>query len=181
MRRVLALSVSSLFIFMLACKQDPKPITEGHDQVITELPDGRNCEKILEIILYVNTSEITQTTTDEHANFGQGDTILNKDYTTKVSKGDIIIWRGVSTTDSLLDDVNIKLIRHEQGKRLLGRNALQGNNGDPGMVVGMIGKDISEVISDIKYEKYSLHFTVYNDGIRRNGVFTIDPKLLPDY
>ena len=181
MKRLLALSVSTILIISLACKDKAEPITEGHDLVITELPDGRDSGKIHEIVLNVNTSEITQTTTDEYADFGQEDTISNEDYTTKVSKGDIIIWRGVSTVDPISDVVNIVLIRHEEGKRLLGRNALQGNNGDPGMVVGMIGKDVSEVISDIKYEKYSLHFTVYNDGIRRNGVFKIDPKLLPDY
>lgn len=181
MKRLLALSVSISLILTLACKEKPEPITQGHDSVITELPDGRDSGKIHEIVLYVNTAEITQTTIEENADFGQPDSVTNEDYTIKVSKGDIIIWRGVSTTDSLLDVVDIKLIQHEQGKRLLGRNALQGNDGDPEMVVGMVSEDISEVISDIKYEKYSLHFEVYEDGDRKNGRFIIDPKLLPDY
>lgn len=137
------------------------------------------------ITLYVDTSAITQTTIDANANFENppGST-PNKDFTTEVSKGDIIIWRGESTSNPLGDTVNIRLIRHEYGRQLLGSNALHGNGGDPEMVVAITGDDISPGVSeenDDGTEKYALHFTVYNGGIRRNGTFIIDPKLLPDY
>lgn len=179
MRKVLALSVSSLLIFILACNPNPKAIKEGHDKVIIQLPNQKYSGNIHEITLYVNTSEITQTTTEEYSDFRQPYYVTNEDYTTYVSKGDIIIWRGVSITDTL-DTVNITRIQHHAGKKLLGKNVLKGNDGDPEMVVGMIGKDISDQVA-LDHEKYIIHFTVYNNGVKRNGNFKIDPKLLPDY
>ena len=179
MRKVLTLSVSTLIILTLACNPNPKAIKEGHDKVIIQLPNQNYSGNIHEITLYVNTSEITQTTTEEYADFRQPYYVPNKDYTTYVSKGDIIIWRGVSVTDTL-DTVNITRIQHHKGKELLGKNVLHGNDGSPEMVVGLIGKDKS-VDNDLDHEKYILHLTVFNNGVKRNGNFKIDPKLLPDY
>lgn len=180
MKRALIYSISALFIFFLSCNEKSKISPKVEELIISELPDSRFSGKIHEIVLYVNTSEITQTNIEEKANFGQPYYITNEDYTTEVSKGDIIIWRGVSVTDTL-DVVNIIRIRHEKGKKLLGKNVLQGNDGDPEMVVGMIGNDQAGDDNELEYEKYTLHFTVYNNGTKRNGDFKIDPKILPNY
>jgi len=161
-----------------------------------ELPQKINPESQVEIdgvhviTLYVNTTDIKKTDSIEkdgivvrpglrkYANFGQASDISNEDYTINVKKGDVVIWRGVSITDSLLDVVNINSINHQGGTSLFGKNVLKGNEDVPEVVVGIVTKG-PEMDNDtlLDSEKYLLKFTVFNNGIKRNGTFNIDPKL----
>lgn len=163
-------------LFLLSCAQESKQKYQGPKTKIVKVPENRYSGSIHEITLYVNTAEITQGTTDKYASFRQPYYITNEDYTTYVEEGDIVIWRGVSITDTL-DIVNIKRIQHEAGRLLLGKNVIQGNGGEPELVVGLIKDDPDPEAMGPKEEKYKIMFEVYNNGTKRNGTFQIDPKL----
>jgi hypothetical protein len=127
------------------------------------------------ITLYVDTSQITNNTVNQFSNFGQTDGSSNENYTTTVNVGDIITWRGVSTSSD--DDVvNITAIKHENGNDIFSKNRLPGNGGDPEIVVGLV---LNLAPEGTEY-KYKISFTVKNNGVQRNGVFHIDPKIRVD-
>jgi len=156
----------------MACKEKEVKKLDG-----LKLPITIYSNQVHVITLYVNTAKIHKDSTDKYSNFQQSKGILNKDYTTIVKKGDIVIWKGVSSNDPL-DVVNITQINYHGGVNLFGRNVLKGNDDDPAAVVGIIKRGPSEEGED-KYieEKYVLKFTVMNNGVRRPGLFKIDPVL----
>ncbi len=149
-----------------ACKEKSVP-----ELTSPELPVTIYSNQIHVITLYVNTTDIQKPNIGDYANFRQSSDISNEDYTTHVRKGDIVIWRGVSTTDSL-DVVNITSINHHGGPKLFDKNVLKGNGGDNEVVVGVITKGPVE-----EKEKYVLHFTVKRNGEPQIHPFKIDPKI----
>lgn len=125
-----------------------------------------------EIILQVDTQNIGPTNTDDVCTFGQDASISNAEFTINVRKGDVIIWKGVSSSAPDTDEVLITSINHEGGARVFGRNVLRDSRQNPGVVLGVIsdGKDGDE-------EKYKVSFKVLNSGEKRGGTFHIDPKI----
>lgn len=174
--QILLFLLATGILFSLSCAEDYKKQQESTKTKIIKVPANRYSGSVHEIILYVNTSEITQGTIAQYASFRQPYYITNEEYTTYVEEGDIVIWRGVSLTDTL-DVVNIVRIQHEAGRELLGKNVIQGNGGEPELVVGLIKDVPDDEIMGPKEEKYKIMFEVYNDGVKRNGTFQIDPKL----
>ena len=160
---------------LIACKNKPVPAIAGPALVGAFFQSS--VPSVHVITLYVNTDDIDTHNIDENADFGQASHIPNKEYTTYVRKGDIIIWTGVSTTNKL-DVVNITQINHEGGPSLFGKNVLNGNKDVPEVVVGIITK-VPEMDKDSlpDPEKYKLKFTIMNEGKEHNGTLTIDPKL----
>lgn len=124
------------------------------------------------ITLNVDTYAIENSNVDEVSNFGQPQGVSNRDYTINVKKGDIVLWKGVSSSAPETDQVLISAINHEGGARVFGRNTLLDSPQNPGIVVGTVteGKDGEE-------EKYKLSFKVMNDSIPRGGTYHIDPKI----
>lgn len=131
-----------------------------------------SAQQVRTITLFVNTSEVSKDNTAVSCNFGQPEGVTNEDYTIDVRVGDIIVWKGVSTSDPENDIVDIKAINHEGGVNVFDRNVLRGNGQSPETVSATIvqGAPGSE-------EKYKLSFKVYNNGKKRNGTFHIDPKI----
>lgn len=124
------------------------------------------------ITLYVNTTDIVKPNVNDFANFGQAEDISNENFTINVRKGDIIIWKGVSSSDPATDLVSISAINHEGGVNVFGQNVLRGNGEMPELVIGTVinGNPGDE-------EKYKLSFNVYVNGTKKNGTFHIDPKI----
>jgi hypothetical protein len=124
------------------------------------------------VTLYVDTAGISKPDVNPYCNFGQPPEIANEDFTIDVQIGDTVTWEGVSANAPSTDVVNIVSINHEGGKNVFGRNILKGDGENPEQVTGEVlyrteGSDY----------KYKISFTVYNNGVKRNGVFHIDPKI----
>jgi hypothetical protein len=124
------------------------------------------------ITLNVDTATITKQNTDSTCNFGQENDASNEDYTIYVNVGDTIIWEGVSSI-SENDKVNITAINYRGQPNIFGQNHLNGNGQDPEQVEGTVvtGNAGTEV-------KYTISFKVLNDGVKRNGTYKIDPKII---
>ena len=126
--------------------------------------------KFRTIVLQVNTAEIDSTKKDieQYCSFpSQPPGVTDSLFTTKVGKGDKILWLGVSTSDPFKDIVTIDKIQHHGLKKIL-KNAKDQN----GMVVGTIGSNFSKRDE----EKYTIKFTVTrSDGNTES--YKIDPKL----
>jgi len=126
-----------------------------------------------EIILEVNTAEIQNPNINDFCRFqGQDPEVSNEDYTIEARVGDVVIWRGVSTS-SPDDIVEIRAINHQGdqgGRDIFGQNVLPGENGQ---VTGTI---VNTTEAGTEY-KYLLQFWVYNNGTRRGGTFNIDPRI----
>lgn len=127
------------------------------------------------VTLFVNTTDIVKPNIDQFANFGQPAGISNENFTINVRLGDIVIWKGVSTSAPDTDIVNISAINHEGGVNVFGQNVLRGNGETPELVVGTVinGRPGDE-------EKYKLSFKVFVNGSKKNGTFHIDPKIIVD-
>lgn len=125
------------------------------------------------ITLQVNTADIQNPNVNDFCSFvGQEPGVSNEDYTIVASVGDVVIWRGVSSS-SPDDVVEIRAINHQGdrgGRNIFGQNQLQGENGQ---VVGTI-QNTTEEGADYKYQ---LQFWVYNNGTRRGGTYNIDPRI----
>lgn len=124
------------------------------------------------VTLYVDTEGITKPDVNPYCNFGQPPEIANEDFTIEVEVGDTVTWQGVSANAPSTDTVDIVSINYEGGKNVFGQNILRGGGEDPETVSATVlyrteGSDY----------KYKLSFRVYNDGVQRNGVFHIDPKI----
>ncbi|MFE3868011.1 hypothetical protein ACFX5E_07975 [Flavobacterium sp. LS2P90] len=119
------------------------------------------------ITLNVNTSQISVQNVDSNSNFGQGPGISNEDFLTVVDAGDTVIWEGVSSVTAS-DTVNITNINLSRGSSVFKSNNLTGN----GRVSGAVRNNAAGEL-----EKYTIMFNVFNNGIRRPGVFSIDPKI----
>lgn len=125
------------------------------------------------ITLDVDTGTITSTNTEETCNFGQSQGVSNRDFTTNVKVGDILLWKGVSSNSPENDQVMIDAINYEGGKNVFGRNTLRDTRQNPGVVLGTVteGEEGDE-------EKYVISFKVYNNGTQRGGTYRIDPKII---
>lgn len=166
-----------VIILIFGCNSDPQSKSDAQKQVAVQRPDPGFSGTVHEVTLFVNTTDISPSTVNDYADFRQPYYISNEDYTTYVHSGDIVVWKGVSTTDTL-DVVSIERIQHESGRFYLGKNVLHGNNGYPELVVGIIKHDtILENIGSPKEEKYKIFFKVFNKGVKKPGTFKIDPKL----
>lgn len=128
-----------------------------------------SCKPIAHTItLHVDTDNIDQQNIDATCTFGQSSGLTNEDFTTYVKKGDKIIWGGVSSSSPRTDVVKIKKIKYKRGSVILNKSELTGDKSVVGITKkGNVG-DVGE---------YLIEFTVFNNGIKRNGTFKIDPKL----
>jgi len=129
----------------------------------------------------VNTALISEDkdSIEKYSNFGQGPNISNEDYKITVKVGDIITWKGLTSTKG--DVVNIVSINHVVGKNIFGKTILKGNGQDPELVVGKVLNSTYDK-GNKKHDlyKYTIKFTVINNGVQRNGTFHIDPKIQVD-
>ena len=131
------------------------------------------------ITLYVNTSEINRENVNEVCYFiaeTSGEDPIQSDgdienFTIEVNLGDIVIWKGVSTS-SEDDVVNIKRIKHEKGPDVFDNPDLPGNGQNREQVQGTVKRGNR---GDI--EKYKIHFKVLINGNPPPGNFKIDPKI----
>jgi hypothetical protein len=125
------------------------------------------------ITLEVNTTDIENPNVNEFCNFqGQDPQVSNEDYTIEANLGDIIIWRGISTS-SEEHTVEIRAINHQGnrgGRDIFGSNRLSGENGE------VRGTIIQRTEEGADY-KYKIQFRVYINGRRQGGTFNIDPKI----
>lgn len=127
------------------------------------------------IILFVDTANITKENIEECCTFHQGTSKERpSDHSTSVDAGETITWLGLSTSNAN-DVVNITKIEYKGGADLFGRAKLNGDRGYPENVIGTI------INAPKGEETYTITFTVYqgNNGGKRNGKFTLDPKLIP--
>ncbi|MFE3871061.1 hypothetical protein ACFX5F_07480 [Flavobacterium sp. ZS1P70] len=123
------------------------------------------------VTLNVDKSQISVQNVDPFCNFGQGPGITNEDFLTRVNAGDTVIWQGVSSVTPL-DTVNITNINHSGGNSVFSHDNLSGNGQHPEKVSGAVRNNARG-----ETEKYTIMFNVFNNGIRRPGIFSIDPKL----
>lgn len=167
-RLLILIVIASLF----ACNTKTTQESTG-----SQLPVTIYSNQVHVITLYVNTTDIKNPNLGDYADFGQASKISNEDYTTHVRKGDIVVWKGVSTSDSL-DVVNITSINHHGGPELFSKSLLRGNGGDNEVVVGVItkGPEMKEgTLSD--KEKYVLHFKVKKHDEPQIQAYKIDPYI----
>lgn len=94
-----------------------------------------------------------------------------EDFNITVAAGDTIVWRGVSS-NSESDTVNVTSINYHGGDNVFETNVLNGNGESPEEVVGVVKSDANGLV-----EKYTIKFTVLNNGERRGGTYQIDPKI----
>ena len=123
------------------------------------------------VTLNVDTSQISVQNVDSNSNFGQGPGISNEDFLTRVNAGDTVIWQGVSSVTPS-DTVNIININHSGGSSVFSHDNLPGNGLHPEKVSGAVRNNAKG-----ETEKYTIQFNVFNNGTRRPGVFSIDPKI----
>jgi len=124
------------------------------------------------ITLNVDTATVTKQNTDSTCNFGQEDGSSNEEFTIYVNVGDTIIWEGNSSS-SEEDTVDITAINYKGQPNIFGQNHLNGNGESPEQVEGtVVTGDAGTTV------KYTVSFKVYNNGVKRNGTYHIDPKIV---
>jgi len=126
------------------------------------------------VILYVDTSNISEGTEEQHSWLDiPNNDIPNDEWWTKVDPGEYITWSGLSVS-SPDDIVNITGIRHESDSNVFGRTKLHGNGHTPEKVIGTINNDNND-----EKETYMIKFTVYNgnNGGKKSGSFRVDPVI----
>ncbi len=154
---------------LTSCRNDKKQLKSPEDP-ITVVGDST-----VHIKLHVNTNE--DKNSFEYANFGQKPSISNEKFTTKVKRGDIVIWKGISVGDPS-DVVNIVSIKYEASKEngkstnFFGKDSLRGNGDINEMVVGAINKGIK---GDTMI--YSILINVQKKGEVSPKTIRIDPKM----
>lgn len=124
------------------------------------------------VTLSVNTGSIVNPNVDDFCTFGQGNGVSNENYTTQANVGDTITWQGVSSSSPGTDVVNITSINYSGGQNIFDQNVINGNNGTPEKVIATIASNTQG-----EEEEYTINFTVFNGSTRRNGSFSIDPKI----
>ncbi|MES2812768.1 MAG: AidA/PixA family protein [Bacteroidota bacterium] len=124
------------------------------------------------VTLSVNTGSIVNPNVDDFCTFGQGNGVSNENYTTQASVGDTISWQGVSSSSPATDVVNITSINYSGGQNIFDQNVINGNNGNPEKVIATVASNTQN-----EEEEYTINFTVFNGSTRRNGSFSIDPKI----
>ena len=85
--------------------------------ILTAVLSLMSCGQLHVVTLYVDTTQINQSSIAQHASFGQPTGITNEDFTTHVRSGDKIIWEGVSISNPS-DKVEITSINHISGDRI---------------------------------------------------------------
>jgi hypothetical protein len=135
--------------------------------------DAMRTIKIHEVVLQVDTDNIVKPDLEPYCSFkGQPSGVSDKDFEIIVNPGDIILWIGEPISSSE-DEVLIESINYRGGqgsKDLLGQNVINGSN-------GVLAAQIIKNAVSGEFEKYAISFKVKNNGVWRNGTFTIDPKL----
>lgn len=137
-------------------------------------------QEIHYVTIHVNTADITNQNELEMCYFTSQspgmDPITSEgnieDFNIIVSAGDTIIWRGVSTSNPDSDIVNVSSINYHGGDNVFDTNVLNGNGEIPEEVLGVVQPDTNGQV-----EKYTIKFTVLNNGERRGGTFKVDPKI----
>lgn len=132
------------------------------------------------VTIHVDTSQITSQNELEVCYFTSESPDLDiitsegniEEFNISVNAGDTIIWRGVSASNTETDVVNVKSINYHGGDNVFDRNVINGNNQSPEEVVGVVKTGTNGQI-----EKYTIKFTVFNNGNRRGGTFQVDPKI----
>ncbi|MFD2915014.1 hypothetical protein [Psychroserpens luteus] len=94
-----------------------------------------------------------------------------EDFNIEVKPGDLIVWKGVSTSNPETDIVDVRSINYHGGDNVFGRNILKGNGQTPEFVIGKVDSGTNG-----RVEKYAIKITVYNDS-RKRGNYRIDPKI----
>jgi hypothetical protein len=122
------------------------------------------------ITLHVDTGNVDNKNTGETCDFGQQEG-TNEEYTVVVNVGDVITWEGVSSTAPETDVVDITKIKYVKGTNIFGKDLLPGNR--PHKISSKVLTSTATA-GDYKYE---ISFTVTNNGVKRNGVFKIDPVI----
>jgi len=141
--------------------------------VLLSFSNSSFAQEELVITLYVNTAQITNQNEYQVSYFdGQEEGTDTRNFTVYVNPGDKIIWQGVSSTSPDNDVVNIKSINYEGGNNVFDQNVLNADRESPGTVIGVV-KSGTEGFE----EKYKISFTVFNNGVKRQGTFLIDPKI----
>lgn len=125
------------------------------------------------VTLSVNTGSIVNPNVDDFCTFGQGNGVSNENYTTRANVGDTISWQGVSSSSPATDVVNITSINYSGGQNIFDQNVINGNNGNPEKVIATVASNTQN-----EEEEYTINFTVFNGSTRRNGSFSIDPKII---
>lgn len=137
-------------------------------------------QEIHYVTIHVNTAEITSQNELEMCYFSSQSPDMEpitsegniEDFNIIVAAGDTIIWRGVSTSNPDSDIVNVSSINYHGGDNVFDTNILNGNNEEPEEVIGVVKPDTNGQV-----EKYTIKFTVLNNGERRGGTFKVDPKI----
>ncbi len=132
------------------------------------------CSSQLHVVtLYVDTTQIDQSNIAPHVSFGQPAGIANEDFITNVRKRDIVIWQGLSTSDTS-HKVIISSIKHESGDFLISQMPTKSKKLNYNK---FFRKIIAKPTREQPYaeEKYSLKFEVSNKPDL--GQFEIDPKI----
>ena len=80
-------------------------------------------------------------------------------------------WEGVSSSSPDTDIVDITKIKYVKGTNIFGKDLLPGNK--PHKITGNVLTSTAAA-GDYKYE---ISFTVTNNGVKRNGIFRIDPVI----
>ena len=135
------------------------------------------CKNQMHVVtLYVDTSQIDQSSIAQHVSFGQPAGIANKDFITNVRKGDLVIWQGLSTSDKS-HLVTISSIKHESGDYLINQRVANTNRAKKMNYKQFFRKIGARPNKEQPYaeEKYSLKFKVTNKPDL--GPFEIDPKI----
>jgi len=123
------------------------------------------------VTLYVNTAEIKKPNESAYCNFGQTNNVSNEEFTIAVNVGETVTWRGVSSNAPGTDVVEIKAINHMGGKNVFGTNVLNAERGE-----GTVSAKVLYPTNGNNY-KYKISFTVTNNGTKKGGTFSIDPKI----
>jgi hypothetical protein len=130
------------------------------------------------VILYVDTKNITKKTIDENSSFDQYNMDSdNFKFKTTVKNGDSITWLGLSIS-SPNDKVIITQVRHENESNVFGRKKLYGDCcNDSGKVIGTVRTTTKK-----EKESYSIFLKICegDNGGMRKRVFRIDPQIQVD-
>ena len=135
------------------------------------------CKNQMHVVtLYVDTTQIDQSSIDQNVSFGQPAGIANEDFITNVRKGDLVIWQGLSTSDKS-HMVTISSIKHESGDYLIDQKVAKTNRAKKMNIKQFFRKIGAKPTREQPYaeEKYSLKFKISNKPDL--DPFEIDPKI----
>lgn len=135
------------------------------------------CNSQLHVVtLYVDTTQIDESSIAQHVSFGQPAGIANEDFITNVRKGDLVIWQGLSTSNTS-HKVTISSIKHESGAFILKEKPAKTKRALKMNYIQLIRKIAAKPTREQPYaeEKYSLIFKVSNKPDL--DPLAIDPKI----